>query len=157
MKKILNTLSNLLVTLLMIFAVCMMAFTIFSVTTFDHADRDVMGFRFFIVMSDSMRASNIDAGDIVIVKEVDAATLQPGDIISYTSTVTESYGEIVTHQIRALTTDENGNPGFITFGTTTGTESTTGSTDTTAPLPTTGTTAAPVTPGGNDPNGIPTP
>ena len=47
-----------------------------------------------------------------------------GDIIAFTSTETESYGETVTHKIREITTDENGNLGFVTYGTTTDTNDT---------------------------------
>ena len=53
-------------------------------------------------------------------QEVDPATLQAGDIITFQSTNPASYGESITHKIRALTTDASGNPGFITYGTTTG-------------------------------------
>lgn len=45
--------------------------------------------------------------------------MRRGNIIAFQSTNTESYGEVVTHKIRELTTDENGSPGFITYGTTT--------------------------------------
>ena len=38
------------------------------------------------------------------------------------STNTENYGAIVTHKIRRLTTDDSGNPGFVTYGTTTDTD-----------------------------------
>ena len=67
-----------------------------------------------------MSATDFSAGDLVLSKEVDPATLQAGDIISFQSTDPDNYGEVVTHKIRELTTDENGNPGFITYGTTTG-------------------------------------
>ncbi len=88
---------------------------------FDRADRSLFGYKAFIVLSDSMSATDFDAGDLVLVKEVDPAVLQAGDIISYQSTNTENYGEVVTHKIRELTTDAQGNPGFITYGTTTDT------------------------------------
>ena len=68
-----------------------------------------------------MKKTDFDAGDLVLVKEVDPSTLQVGDIISYQSTNAENYGETVTHKIRALTKDAEGNPGFITYGTTTDT------------------------------------
>lgn len=58
----------------------------------------------------------------MLVKEVDPSTLQEGDIISYTSQNSSNYGEVVTHKIRKLTTDANGEPGFITYGTTTDTD-----------------------------------
>ena len=119
MKKALHITKIILVWLLVILAVCMMIFTVVSSLTFDRTDRDIFGYKAFIVLSDSMSATDFDAGDLVLVKEVDPATLQVGDIIAYQSTNTENYGEVVTHKIRELTTDANGNPGFITYGTTT--------------------------------------
>ena len=56
---------------------------------------------------------------------MDPSTLQEGDIITYLSQNTESFGETVTHKIRRLTRDAEGNPGFITYGTTTDTDDTT--------------------------------
>ena len=99
----------------------MMIFTVVSVNTFDRNDRNIFGYKMFIVLSDSMKKTDFDAGDLVLVKEVDPSTLQVGDIISYQSTNAENYGETVTHKIRALTKDAEGNPGFITYGTTTDT------------------------------------
>lgn len=122
MKKILNLIKNIIVWLILAAAVGMMVFTIFSVSTFDRNDRSVFGYKFFIVQSDSMSATDFDAGDIVFVKEVDPSTLQEGDIISYISQDANNYGETITHKIRSLTTDEEGNPGFITYGTTTNIE-----------------------------------
>ena len=58
----------------------------------------------------------------MLVKEVDPSTLKEGDIIAYTSQNTSNYGETVTHKIRRLTTDANGEPGFVTYGTTTDTD-----------------------------------
>lgn len=67
-----------------------------------------------------MSKTDFDAGDLVLVKEVkDYSTLKEGDIISYISQNTENYGEVVTHKIRRITTDVSGEPGFITYGTTT--------------------------------------
>lgn len=103
-------------------AAAMMVFTIVSVSTFDRADRNLFGYRAFIVLSDSMSKTDFSAGDLVLVKEVDPATLQAGDIIAYTSQNSSNFGEVVTHKIRALTTDAEGNAGFITYGTTTDTD-----------------------------------
>lgn len=102
-------------------AAAMMVFTIVSVSTFDRADRNLFGYRAFIVLSDSMSKTDFSAGDLVLVKEVDPATLREGDIIAYTSQNSANFGEVVTHKIRALTTDAEGNSGFITYGTTTDT------------------------------------
>lgn len=122
MKKVLNIIKNIFVWLMVALAVCMMIFTVVSVNTFDRSDRSLFGFKAFIVLSDSMSKTDFDAGDLVLVKEVDPATLKEGDIIAYTSQNTSNYGETVTHKIRKLTTDANGEPGFITYGTTTDTD-----------------------------------
>ena len=122
MKKAWKVISKILVWLVVIVAVFMMVFTIISVNTFNRNDRNFFGLRFYIVLSDSMSATDFDAGDLVVIKEVDPTTLQEGDIISYQSQNAENYGATVTHKIRAKTTDANGNPGFITYGTTTGTD-----------------------------------
>lgn len=113
---------SIFVWLMVILAVGMMVFTVISVSTFDRADRKLFSYRAFIVLSDSMSKTDFNAGDLVLVKEVDPATLQEGDIIAYTSQNTANYGETVTHKIRSLTTDASGEPGFITYGTTTDTD-----------------------------------
>ena len=120
MKKVINTIKNVVVWTIAAIAIFMMIFTIVSVNTFDRNDRDIFGLRCYIVLSDSMSATDFDAGDLVLVKEVVPTTLQEGDIIAYQSQNAENYGATVTHKIRAKTTDANGNPGFITYGTTTG-------------------------------------
>ena len=119
MKKTWNIIKKVIVWMTVVFSVGMMAFTIISVTTFDRADRSVFGYSAFIVLSDSMKATDFDAGDLVIIKQTDPSTLKEGDIISFQSPDEANYGEIVTHKIREVTTDEDGNPGFVTYGTTT--------------------------------------
>ncbi len=120
MKKTLNVIKNILVWTLLAAAICMMIFTLFSVNTFNKTDRDVFGYKFFIVTSDSMSKTDFSAGDIVIVKEVKASTLKEGDIISFISQNDVSFGETVTHKIRQVLKDEKGNLGFVTYGTTSG-------------------------------------
>ena len=120
MKKVWKVLSTIFVWMVVVVAVFMMVFTIVSVNTFNRNDRNIFGYRAYIVLSDSMAATDFDAGDLVLVKSVDPSTLQEGDIIAYQSQNAENYGATVTHKIRSRTTDANGNPGFITYGTTTG-------------------------------------
>ncbi len=121
MKKALNLIKNIFTWLMVTLAVCMMIFTVVSVNTFDRNDRSIFGYKAFVVLSDSMKKTDFDAGDLILSKEVDPSTLQVGDIITYQSTNESNYGEIVTHKIRELTKDAEGNPGFITYGTTTDT------------------------------------
>ena len=121
MKKILGIAKTVLVWLLTAAAVFMMVFTLFSVNTFDRNDKDFFGYKFFIVQTDSMSKTDFDAGDIIIVKEVDIRDLREGDIITFISESSANYGETVTHKIREVTTDEDGSIAFVTYGTTTDT------------------------------------
>ena len=118
MKKVVNAIINVLSTLMMIVAVCVMVFTIISVNTFNRQDRSLMGYKAFIVLSDSMSATDFDAGDLVLTKDVNPAELQEGDIIAYISENPDNYGEVVTHKIRTVNPDGT----FTTYGTTTDTD-----------------------------------
>ena len=118
--KVFNIIKNVLVWAIVAFAVGMMIITVISVNAFDQNSRSLFGYKFFVVRTDSMAATDFDAGDIVIIKETDPRTLVEGDIIAYLSQNSQSYGETVTHKIRTLTRAANGDPGFVTYGTTTG-------------------------------------
>ena len=122
MKKALQITKTVLVWLVVAVAIGMMIFTLISVSTFDKTERNLFGFKFFIVTSDSMSATDFDAGDIAISKNVDPKTLKEGDIITFLSQDPDNFGEVITHKIRRLTTDANGRPGFVTYGTTTDTD-----------------------------------
>lgn len=118
MKKLLNAVMSVLSTLMMILAVCVMVFTIVSVNTFNRQDRSLRGYKAFIVLSDSMAATDFDAGDLVLTKDVNPDTLQAGDIIAYISENPDNYGEVITHKIRTVNSDGT----FTTYGTTTDTD-----------------------------------
>ena len=120
--KVLKVIRNVAVWLVVALAAGMMIFTIVSVSTFDRNDRSLFGYKAFIVLTDSMSKTDFDAGDLVLVKEVDPSTLKEGDIIAYISQNSENFGKTVTHKIRKLTTDADGQPGFVTYGTTTDTD-----------------------------------
>lgn len=122
MKKALNIIKTTFVWLMVLLAVTMMIFTVISCTTFNRNDRSLFGFKMYIVNTDSMAATDFNAGSLILVKEVDPSTLKEGDIITFMSQDTDSFGETITHKIRKLTTDAEGNPGFITYGTTTNTD-----------------------------------
>ena len=122
MKKILGIVQKVLVWIVVAVAVCMMIFTIISVTTFNRNDRSLFGYKAFVVRTDSMSKTDFDAGDLIFVKEVSPSTLKEGDIITFISQDSESFGETITHKIRRKTTDAKGNPGFVTYGTTTDTD-----------------------------------
>lgn len=122
MKRIFHVVETIFVWAVAAVAVGMMIFTILSVTVLNRSDRSILGYRAYIVLSDSMSATDFEAGDLILVRKTDPSALQVGDIISYQSENVHSYGEVVTHKIRARTTDAAGNPAFITYGTTTETD-----------------------------------
>ena len=109
------------------FTIFMMIFTIITVSTFDKNDRIVFGYRFYIVASDSMSLSeknkdfdvHFNAGDIIVVKNVkEDSVYKPGEIISFMSMNSDSYGKTITHVIRRVEyTDEGKVKGYVTYGT----------------------------------------
>lgn len=129
-KKVLNIASKVFTCIILAITLFMMVFTIVSVTTFDRSDRNLFGFKFFIVLSDSMSLSennkdepvHFNAGDIVLVKTVDDANaIEEGTIISFVSQNSDNHGETVTHKIRERKLDKDGNLiGYVTYGTNTG-------------------------------------
>lgn len=122
MKKALSVIKTVLAWAVVAFAVAMMIFTVVSVTTFNRNDRNLFGYRVYIVNTDSMAATDFSAGDLIFTKQVtNFSELKEGDIITFVSQNSESFGETVTHKIRRTTVDAQGNPGFITYGTTTNT------------------------------------
>lgn len=122
MKKTFNVVKSVFLWAIVALAVFMMIFTIISVTTFNRNDRDLFGYKAYIVNSNSMSATDFNAGDLIFVKETDPSLLQEGDIITFISQDNDSFGQVVTHKIRKITTDANGNRGFVTYGTTTNTD-----------------------------------
>lgn len=118
MKKTLDKILNIFANIMMVLAIAMMIFTFVSVNTFNRQDRNLLGYKAFIVLSDSMKATDFDAGDLVLTKNVDPTTLKEGDIIAYVSNDTANYGEVVTHKIRSVNFDNT----FTTYGTTTNTD-----------------------------------
>ncbi len=118
MKKAGKIVARVISLLILLFAVFIMIFTIISVSTVNKEDADFFGCKPFIVLSDSMRAE-FEVGDIVVSKDVDTSTLKEGDIITFRSIDPSNYGGVMTHKIRQVTTYE-GEPAFITYGTTTG-------------------------------------
>ncbi|MBR4452541.1 MAG: signal peptidase I [Clostridia bacterium] len=122
MKKSLDIVRTVITWVLLLFSVAIMIFTFVSVSTFNRSNRSLFGYKFYVVLSDSMKATDFEAGDVVVVKEVAPSTLKEGDIITFISKSSSNYGETVTHKIRRLTKTPEGEPGFVTYGTTTDTD-----------------------------------
>ena len=121
MKRVFNIVKKVFLCLIIFLSVAMMIFTLISTSMFNRNDRQLFGYKMYIVTSDSMSATDFDAGDLVFSKVVDPSKLKEGDIITFLSQDTDSFGETITHKIRSVTVDAKGNPGFVTYGTTTNT------------------------------------
>ena len=129
-KKIINVTIKAVTWLLFAFVIFMVAFTFFTTLAVDENERDIFGYKFYIVQTDSMSLSeknadldvHFDAGDIIFTKSVeDKNSLQAGDIITFISMNNDSYGETITHMIREVKRNNSGALlGFVTFGTNTG-------------------------------------
>ena len=124
MKKALHIIGKVFTYLVVALAIFMMIFTVISVSTFNRNDRDLFGYKAFIVKTDSMAKTDFDAGSLIFVQEVNPTTLKAGDIITFISQNSQdgSFGETVTHKIRGRTVTAQGDPAFITYGTTTDTD-----------------------------------
>ena len=129
-KRIIEIGTKVVSWILVAFTVCIMIFTVISVTTVNRNERSIFGMKFYIVQSDSMSKSDknadmdvhFNAGDIVIIKNVKKfSDLKEGDIISFMSTNADSFGETITHMIREVKREGDGKlQGYVTFGTNTG-------------------------------------
>ena len=117
MKKAFDIIKKVVVGIILAVAILMMLFTLVSVNTFDKHDRNIFGYKFYIVRTDSMKATDFAAGDVIITKEVDPGKLKKGDIITFISQNDDSFGETITHKIYELV-EEDGEKGFRTYGTT---------------------------------------
>ena len=120
MKKALTIVKNVLLVIVLLITVFMVIFTFISVNFFNKNDRNFFGYRIYIVLTDSMNASGIHSGDLIFTKEVYWKTLEEGDVITFLSQDPgDSFGQVITHKIRKRTVNANGEPAFVTYGTTT--------------------------------------
>ncbi len=118
MRKAFTIVGRIVTILILLFAIAVMIFTVISVNTVGKEEASIFGYKPYIVLSDSMQ-DTFEVGDMVISKSVDVSTLEPGDIITFSSIDRANRGETVTHKIREITTYE-GEQAFVTYGTTTG-------------------------------------
>ncbi|MDR1628915.1 MAG: signal peptidase I [Oscillospiraceae bacterium] len=120
-NKVVSVIGTVLTTVILLFTVVVMVFTIVSVNTVGRESAGILGYRPYIVLSDSMRAQ-FAVGDIVVSKNVqNGESLQPGDIITFTSIDPANSGAVVTHKIRSVT-EYKGEKAYVTYGTTTGSD-----------------------------------
>ena len=85
MNKFWRGLQNAFLVLLAVATVLVVLVTLVTVATVDKDNRSFLGFRFYTVLSDSMKATDFAAGDVIVVQEVDPNALKEGQIISFIS------------------------------------------------------------------------
>ncbi len=117
MKKTLKIFKNIIVWGLVLFAVLMMCFTILTATVANPNGGWLMGHKMYIVLSDSMKKTDFDAGALIFINDTPFSELKEGDVITFRSPSPENENEIVTHKIRQKVLMENGESAFVTYGT----------------------------------------
>ena len=90
-KKVLNTVQSVLVWVLLGIALLMLVFTLIWAKVLDRTDISLFGYRMYIVTSDSMSKTDFDAGDLILIKEVDPDSLEKDDIITFISQNRDNY------------------------------------------------------------------
>lgn len=117
-KKALKITGNVLTVAVAILVVIMTVLTVFSMVFNRDGTASVFGAQAYVVQSDSM-TPEFAAGDVIFSEEVNPEELVAGDIITFISRDSASYGQTITHCIREVTT-YNGELAFITYGIATG-------------------------------------
>ena len=120
LKKTFEIIKSVVVWIVLVIVVISTMFTLFNAYTSREKDRYLFGYKIMIVTSDSMMATHFKSGDIIFSKRIEAGQVQEGDVITFVSQAMESYGKIVTHKVKNVTKDIDGNLAFETYGTTTG-------------------------------------
>ena len=135
--KVMDVLRTVLVVIVVAIAVFMLIFTLATRlvrSEKDDPNKDLFGYRLFVVTSGSMRATHFAEGDIIITKVVDPNTLNEGDVITFydptynrdntdnTDNKPDKDARVITHMIKRYERTEDNEHGFRTFGTTTGVE-----------------------------------
>lgn len=96
-KSIFKRITNILLTLILIFLVVVVIFTVIARATGNTPN--VFGYMIFRVSSDSMEPE-LMVGDIILTKEVtDIESVNVGDVVTFHCTEGRMAGELVTHKV----------------------------------------------------------
>lgn len=119
-KKVLEVVSDILLVLILILAIVITVMT-FTSKNSDVGVGNVFGYTPFTIQSDSMKPT-FETGDMIISKEVDNVNeLKIGDVITYTTVLTDSEGRSIrgnnTHRIIDIVYNKDGTiNNFVTKG-----------------------------------------
>jgi len=77
----------------------------------------IFGYTYYVVYTGSMKGTqpdSFDAGSLIIVKKIDPAQVEVGDIITFNRANEDA--KLTTHRVMKISTDANGKRSFITKG-----------------------------------------
>lgn len=112
-NKFLNFLGNFIYTILVILVVLILL--VVALQRFSNNTITLGGFRIFNILTGSMEPE-YKVGDILVTKEIDPKEIKIGDDITYLGKEGDFVGKIVTHRVKAVIPEENGDYKFITQG-----------------------------------------
>lgn len=125
-KSVLGVISDILLIIIIIIAIVVTVMT-FTSKSSDLGIGNVLGYTPFSIQTDSMKPT-FKSGDLIISKEVkDISTLKIGDVITYSTVLTDDTGRSIrgnnTHRIADIEYNKDGTiSAFITMGDAVGTE-----------------------------------
>lgn len=121
MKKFTSWAKKLFTYLILLGSITIFITALSKTISLQEVNFQLFNYKSFIVVSDSMKATDFRAGDLIIVKKTDPNHLKVGDIITFKSRTNDPYNKVITHKIRKI--DKNSkNTLYTTYGTSTNTD-----------------------------------
>lgn len=114
MKKAMNIISKVIKSLIFILLIAFIIVVVMQRVSNNKIS--VFDYRMFTVISGSMRPV-YDIGDVLISKEVDPATIETGDVISYLGKAGDFNGKVITHEVIGIDQNTAGEYIFTAKGT----------------------------------------
>lgn len=129
-KRVYEKILNVFAWLSFVLAILVCALVIFSSFSGEKNGKEVFGYKFLMVASDSMSKSHLseneeiffEVGDVIIIEKInDYSSISVGDVISFISHNQGSVGKTLSHKVREVVKTSSGEIiGFETYGIHTG-------------------------------------
>ncbi|MBQ3069607.1 MAG: signal peptidase I [Clostridia bacterium] len=114
MKNIISKIGNVLLVVVLVLVLLISA--VMLISSFSPTGANIFGFHPMVVMSESME-DTILVGDMIIVQEVDTATVQVEDVITFFGNIDgEGEREIITHRVVEIVPQADGSVVYHTKG-----------------------------------------
>ena len=109
-NKIINTIVNIIETIICIFLFCLVIITLFQ-----RVKGSFLGYRIYTVASASM-IPNYEVGDVLLVKKVSLNNIKVGDAVTYLGEASNLKDMIITHRVEKIDKNADGSLLFHTKG-----------------------------------------